>query len=50
MKTDTKQQIRFIGFLFIAGTIGLLLLMHVTSARQQRCERERTDLSLIKLI
>ncbi|MES2006184.1 MAG: hypothetical protein V4450_16825 [Bacteroidota bacterium] len=50
MNPVTKQQSRLIGLLLVAGTIGLLLLMHVTSAPQQRCGGETTEIGLLKLI
>lgn len=49
MKTITQPS-RLVGLLLAAGTIGLLLLMHVTSAPQARCAEESAGISLLKLI
>lgn len=50
MKTVKQHQYRIIALLLLAGTIGFLLMLHVTSSGQQRCDREGFDFSLIKLI
>lgn len=50
MKPNTQQQSRFIALLLVAGTIGLVLLMHVHSARQACSGRESSEIGLIKLI
>jgi hypothetical protein len=50
MKPNTQQQSRFIALLLVAGTIGLVLLMHIHSARQACCGRESSEIGLIKLI
>lgn len=50
MKPNTQQQSRFIALLLVAGTIGLVLLMHVHSTRQACSGRESSEIGLIKLI
>lgn len=50
MKTVTNPWARFIVLLLVTGTVGLLLLMHVTSSRQSRCPRETSEIGVIKLI
>jgi|GEM_PF-1588685 len=50
MKLTSLKKEQSIGLLLLAGTIGLLLLMHVTSAPQQRCEKEIFEIGLLKLI
>ncbi|MCW3088483.1 MAG: hypothetical protein JWQ78_1869 [Sediminibacterium sp.] len=50
MRTVPQYQARLIGVLLIAGVLGLMLLLHVTSDQRQRCEKESLDISLIKLI
>jgi len=50
MKPNTQQKSRFIALLLVAGTIGLVLLMHVHSARQACSGRESSEIGLIKLI
>jgi hypothetical protein len=49
MKTVILQQPRLIVLLLLAGTVGLLLLMLVTSDPSQRCEGDQ-GISLLKLI
>lgn len=50
MKPVNHTQSRLIGIVLLAGTIGLLWLMHVTSDSSSRCERESFEFSVIKLI
>lgn len=49
MKTVILQQKRLIVLLLLAGTVGLLFLMLVTSDPAQRCEGD-LGISLLKLI
>jgi len=50
MKTATKQSPHLIASIILAVTLGLLVVMHVTSLREERCARETVDISLLKLI
>lgn len=50
MKTVKNPRARFIALLMVTGTIGLLLLMHITSARKSGCTREASEIGVIKLI
>ncbi|MCA6450206.1 MAG: hypothetical protein IM587_08400 [Chitinophagaceae bacterium] len=50
MKTTIRQQHRFIALLLAAGTIGLVLLVFVTSSHKHRSAREGSEIGLIKLI
>ncbi len=50
MKTITHQQSRLVGLLLVAVTIGLLLLMHVTSEPHQSSAGGTLEIGLRKLI
>jgi hypothetical protein len=50
MKTVPQYKARLIGVLLLAGALGLLFVLHVTSVEKHRCEKESLDISLIKLI
>jgi hypothetical protein len=51
MMTASKHKAGLIAFFLLAGTIGLLLLVHVSSRQQDRCGTQSFDnVSLIKLI
>jgi hypothetical protein len=50
MKTIQQNRAGFFGLLLLAGTLGLLLLVHFTSNRTTRCEKENSHITLMKLI
>lgn len=50
MKPASQQSPHLIAILVLAVMLGLLLVMHVTSASAERCARETVDVTLLKLI
>jgi hypothetical protein len=51
MRTVSRRTTGLIAILFMAGMLGMVLLLHVTSRTEQRCGTVAADnVSMIKLI
>jgi hypothetical protein len=50
MKMNQQNKAGFLGLLLLAGTLGLLLLVHFTSHQPACCEKENSHITLLKLI